>query len=467
MAFSLAKKINYTYGIACAHDILGTIYRFQNSDVDALEHYLKANQLYQEQKDSLLTAQTYNNIGQIYQTNKEHDKSLDAYMKSYDLYKKINDDVGIAIMLNNIGIVYLNKNQDSLALQYYNQAYEMNEKIDRKRGMGYASMNIGNIYLRKDLYDKAKYYYLISLSNFLDIDDPKGLAISYYNVGNCYEYLIQYDSAEVFLLKSKELATKYNFLAEIKTSLAGLIEMSKSQGKYIEAFNYQEAYIEIQDTLLQIRTKETIDDLERRNEFEKAMKEHKFELLEKSKELKISSLQIYILLITLISVSVIALILINKKKIKIKFYNEELSIKNNELVDLAIYILQKNDLIHSFRKELQQLQKRLKVEENKKSVEEIINSLIFKIAISKDIEKFRDNLRELSEEFFTKLELKFPGLTEKEKQLATLLRLNLSSKQIAIILGISSDSVDMNRYRLRKKIGLNSGDNLLEYFSKI
>ena len=54
-----------------------------------------------------------------------------------------------------------------------------------------------------------------------------------------------------------------------------------------------------------------------------------------------------------------------------------------------------------------------------------------------------------------------------EKQLATLLRLNLSSKQIAIILGISSDSVDMNRYRLRKKIGLNSGDNLLEYFSKI
>ncbi|NJO90451.1 MAG: LuxR family transcriptional regulator, partial [Chloroflexia bacterium] len=69
--------------------------------------------------------------------------------------------------------------------------------------------------------------------------------------------------------------------------------------------------------------------------------------------------------------------------------------------------------------------------------------------------------------FYEKLELKTPGLTEKEKQLATLLRLNFTSKQIAIILNITSESVDINRYRLRKKIALNQGRNLSAYFGSI
>jgi DNA-binding CsgD family transcriptional regulator len=58
-------------------------------------------------------------------------------------------------------------------------------------------------------------------------------------------------------------------------------------------------------------------------------------------------------------------------------------------------------------------------------------------------------------------------MTENEKRLAALLRLNLSSKEIASILNISPKSVEMNRYRLRKKLGVPSDVGLSEFIREL
>jgi DNA-binding CsgD family transcriptional regulator len=51
-------------------------------------------------------------------------------------------------------------------------------------------------------------------------------------------------------------------------------------------------------------------------------------------------------------------------------------------------------------------------------------------------------------------------VTANEIRLCILIRLSLSSKEIAKLLGISAESVNKARYRLRKKIGLTSDDDL-------
>ncbi len=70
---------------------------------------------------------------------------------------------------------------------------------------------------------------------------------------------------------------------------------------------------------------------------------------------------------------------------------------------------------------------------------------------------------ELHEGFFYKLKQHFPDLGNAELKLCALLRLNMNMKESSRVLGISSDSVKTARSRLRKKLGLNTEDNLVDF----
>jgi len=73
------------------------------------------------------------------------------------------------------------------------------------------------------------------------------------------------------------------------------------------------------------------------------------------------------------------------------------------------------------------------------------------------------HLSEQHSNFLMRLSEKYQGITGSEKRLAAMVRLNLSSKEIASILNISVKSVEMNRYRLRKKMKVPSGIALNEF----
>ena len=71
------------------------------------------------------------------------------------------------------------------------------------------------------------------------------------------------------------------------------------------------------------------------------------------------------------------------------------------------------------------------------------------------------------EVFYKRLMEQFPDLTPGERKLCALLRLNVSSKDIAAITFQNPQSVDMARYRLRKKLNLTGEDNLVDFLTKI
>ena len=80
--------------------------------------------------------------------------------------------------------------------------------------------------------------------------------------------------------------------------------------------------------------------------------------------------------------------------------------------------------------------------------------------LDKDWDDFRIYFEQVHHRFFQELQARFKDLTAKELRLCALMKLNLSSKEIATILGISVNSVKMARYRMRKKIGVNSETDL-------
>ena len=85
----------------------------------------------------------------------------------------------------------------------------------------------------------------------------------------------------------------------------------------------------------------------------------------------------------------------------------------------------------------------------------------------KEWETFENNLFKSHEDFINRLTLKFPKLSSKDKKLCIYLKMNLTSKEIAPLMGISYRGVELHRYRLRKKLEIEQESNLSSFMNTI
>lgn len=87
---------------------------------------------------------------------------------------------------------------------------------------------------------------------------------------------------------------------------------------------------------------------------------------------------------------------------------------------------------------------------------------------SQDVWKeFELRFQEVHSDFYKNLNKTFPDLTPNEKKICAFLRLNMSTKDISAITYQSTRSIDMARFRLRKKMKLENDENLINYLAKL
>lgn len=77
------------------------------------------------------------------------------------------------------------------------------------------------------------------------------------------------------------------------------------------------------------------------------------------------------------------------------------------------------------------------------------------------------HLEQKNQDFTTHLQELHPNLTQGERHLATLLRVSMSTKEIAMLTGTTPKTVNMNRYRLRKALGLSGDEDLEDYIRRL
>ncbi len=156
--------------------------------------------------------------------------------------------------------------------------------------------------------------------------------------------------------------------------------------------------------------------------------------------------------------------LTNNAKIELE---REIEFKEKEQKKIALSIIRKNEILSKLKLEIERIKSKpeglLKFSD--------LNTLKVLILDNLNLEKERKSLdkyiTELNNSFFRNLERKYPGLTDNEKKLCSLLRLKLSSKEIASILNITPKSVEVNRYRLRKKMKIGKNEKLTKIIRKL
>ena len=85
----------------------------------------------------------------------------------------------------------------------------------------------------------------------------------------------------------------------------------------------------------------------------------------------------------------------------------------------------------------------------------------------RDWNLFEESFNEAHENFFLKLKANYPELVPNDLKLCAYLRMNMSSKEIASLLNITTRGVEIRRYRLRKKLGLKPNQNLTEFLMSL
>lgn len=147
-----------------------------------------------------------------------------------------------------------------------------------------------------------------------------------------------------------------------------------------------------------------------------------------------------------------------------KSLKTSLQVKQREAVNLASAISFKGELMEKVESVLKKMNQQ--PEENK----EAIQSLYFELKQFKvrehEIEQLFNLGQEVQAEFYARLKQQF-DLTESELRLSTLIRLGMSTKEIASILNKSPKAVEMARYRLKKKIGLPQDSSLSQYINQL
>jgi len=148
----------------------------------------------------------------------------------------------------------------------------------------------------------------------------------------------------------------------------------------------------------------------------------------------------------------------------IKLQNRELeqnmASKNKELAVSTMSLIKKNEFLNIVKG-------RLKDSEQSAEVRTVIKTIDKEISEEDNWKFFKKAFSNADKDFFKKMKAKHPDLTSNDLKLCAYLRLNLSSKEIAPLLNISVKSVEIKRYRLRKKMDLAREVNLADYILQV
>ncbi len=140
--------------------------------------------------------------------------------------------------------------------------------------------------------------------------------------------------------------------------------------------------------------------------------------------------------------------------------------KSAELANSTMSLIQKNELLVQLKDELNQVKSRLNSGVSTTDFQRINYLIDTNISSEQDWQLFEANFNKVHEQFLKHLIEKYPDLSQGDLKLAAYLRMNLSTKEIAQLLNITQRSVELKRYRLRKKMNLDGVINLSEYMIK-
>jgi len=416
-AETIARTANEPGWIGFTMLMKATLYAWMLKDEEALGMYKEAIQYCREADDRLCLTESMEQLAATY-AQLDSFAQAEYYFEQAIPVMRANDyEEALAPALNNYGILLLRQHKADEAISYFEQAMALNEKNGEVRDLAQNLNNLADAYYCRE-----------------DLD----LAIETYE-------------------KCIELNTQQGFLENMVTNFIGLYEIYKDKEDYKTANEFLIKHYELHDSLAGIQLQERVAELEA--QYESQQKEIDLQKREAALVATQRSLERWVtaffLVILLIGVGVW------RWRLQTRLAQQEMAQNQENLHRMTKLLVEKNTRLAKLEKQLAAV---TAGSDNSSNVEEFEENLYDqRILTEEDWASFKVYFEKTYPGYIQRLRSTDADLSEAEERLFLFIKLNLTSKEIAAILGISPDSVKKTRQRLRKRLELEQETSLNAY----
>jgi tetratricopeptide (TPR) repeat protein len=489
-ALEIARTNSFNLQEAVCQQFLGKILFQQGIYSEAAEKWRNSSLIFQIEGNYEGLIDNYNFLGKLYSKTKSTNLSLEAHQKAYDLARDSDNRTGQAFSLGWIG-GYHEKNGDyALALDCQWTAL----KILQADGLDDLSAdikeNLGSIYEDKEDFDSAFYYFQKAYSLNFQSGDSLKLINNLNNLGDIYRKKGLLDSALLLSNQALEMSRRLQDNYQLSSAYRDMSKVYQEKRNFYMAYVYLDSsrltyeVIFSNETARQLAVMEALYDVD--------AKDQKIIKLEHS---HLVEMRIIILLIILVLVIIgSSMLFYTRHKLKAEaaeallMYQKEVAANKQKLIEIelrnsqlkeekmmqdmesnskalaaeTLHVIDKNRLMEEIREKLKTTLVH-DSKEQKKKIRNLIKMIDNNFVRDTDWDDFRNNFENVHETFYQNLHSISSDLSPADLRLATLLKLNLSSKDIASTLNISAESLRISRYRLKKKLHLKKSESLQKF----
>lgn len=485
---SLAKEVSestgFHRGLAYSNLSLVTICMRRNDYSRALELSFSGIEAAKQIGNVDLEVSNLMNIGSIKQSLKDY-VSAETFL--LDALKLVESNTGVSKMRKgqisgSLGILSAVKKDYGSAITYFQEALRVFETLNSKTQTANVQLNMGYSYAQLGDFSNASKYYDLAETIWTELRNERSLAIILKNRGELMISAGEFKPAIDYLKRALE---KEAFLDDLVLSeiYSLLSNANESISEHKEALGYYKQYITLKDSISIRASEKNIAGMTERFEFQKMKTEKEMQLQQVEIEnLKIAKSRQVILIVAAALLMVTFWAIWNRNKLKTKLIIKEkdrliaqqkvimqqhqFETEKEGLVAYAKGLLSNNETLE---KKALELEEKLETDQRSSTdVEDLVAKMHFAVNGDKDWAAFALYFEAVYPQFFSLIESnKKVQLTNSEQRLLALLKINLSNKEIASLLNISSDSVIRAKYRLKQKLGFVETKEMLGFLSDL
>lgn len=497
-AIDIYKKKHKAFKLAKAYKDLSLLYSNLSNFEKTIEYSIKALEYFEKKHDSLNIADTYRILSGIYGVPSLNDllNQQKYILRAISYLNNYRDNRLYFMSKRSLAGIYSRRGIYDSAFLIYNELLSYYEKNDDSLKIASTNLEIANNLMRfsLDSIKPAVKAYQISSSIYKILDLKKYVRLVEYNLGEAYYAVYNYDSAVYYLNKTLELSKKNEAPVLYRQSLMILIKVYEETGDYKKAFSFLNKYKNYSDSVEIEKTKVKVAELE--TKYETAKKEQQIKELQHQQEIEKKEKLVQLIILGSVILAVILILIfviqkrkkdrqihkqkelvhqkekelseaeLEKRKIKEEELQQSVLYKSKQLSTHALHMMQKNTMLQEIQKSLKELAKKAPLDE-KPNYKQLTLQIKQSLQSDKEWDVFKLYFEDVNKGFYNKLNEINPELTTYDHRICALIKLNMTSKEMASVLNIAPSSIKSARYRLKKKLNLDVDADLEEFIRKI
>ncbi|MEX0290513.1 MAG: tetratricopeptide repeat protein [Flavobacteriaceae bacterium] len=449
--------------IGAEYQGLAEIYKEKGNYKLALEQALKALRFFEGIEHTRRTGGALQELGVIEHKQRNYKSAIDYALRAYDIFKEHDYNDYQSHTAIDIGMSFLALKEYDKAIAYFEDALDIGREFKFIDAEAAALVYLGVTNRELQNYELSRNYLTYGLQLHESLGFKNELARDYNEIARLELDLGNTENAIRMAEKAMTISESIGALHNLSDSYEIRSEAYEKQDNTRQALSNYKRYKQTNDSIFNVTKSQQIAELKTIYDTEKkeqqiAIQKIQIDLLEQRAE--INNLQRLLLagglVLALLGFYGIRQKMKRNKVIRQKL-DAELAFKKKELTTHALHLAKKNEVLEGLKQQAKEFKQEA---ESTRGYTQLIRTIDFDLQDDNNWKNFARYFEEVHKDFNINVKKKYPEVTSSELRLLALLKMNLSSKEIASILNISQEGIKKARYRLRKKLEISKEESL-------